>query len=597
MKKKQEEKIICGSPLSRGIAIGKPYFFTHTEDDIPERIILEKDVDFEIERYRHALSCSRNDVKRLRRELEEENALEAASILETHLQIMQDPLLTTLIENQIKLTRRSADYVFHHSHVKYQKKFQAIRDPFFRNRDKDLEDISRRLMSYLMESTRISLAEIPEGSIVFARELTATDTAEAKSGHVSAFVTECGGFNSHAAIVARAKGIPYVATVKLSELEEMKEGLVIVDGRTGEIILHPTIKTLSRYQQLEKKLKAHFQKLEKTSFLEAETFDGYKMRLSANLESAAEVDLLHQYKAAGVGLFRSEYIFLSKQSLPTEEEQFEIYKRIVERMEGLPIVIRTFDVGGDKVSLSQQHLRDVSPYLGLRAIRFLLNEPDIFKSQVRAILRAALFGKVSIMFPMVSGVPEIIEAKKIVNEVHHELSQKNLAPKKLPKIGCMIEVPSAVIIADLLAKECDFLSIGTNDLVQYSLAVDRTNEEVSAAYTPMHPSVLRMIKFVVTQAKHYGKPVTVCGEVAADPRFTPLLIGLGCHELSVASRHLPFVKNAIRKTSYLSAYQLAARVLTLTTSADIQELLMSEYQRTVPEDFYHNVDLKEVVVK
>jgi phosphoenolpyruvate-protein phosphotransferase (PTS system enzyme I) len=501
---------------------------------------------------------------------------------------LQDPLLTTLVENEILKTKKSADTAFHICHVKYRKKFNSIRDPFFKERDKDLEDISRRILSHLNDSQSLSLAHIPPHSIVIARELSASDTAEAKNGYVGAFITQLGGPNSHASIVARAKGIPYISKVNIEELEKYQDCTIIVDGRTGEIIINPSTKTLQNYVNLQNQLKLHLAHLEKTSDLETETFDGYRMRLSANIENASELDLLHQYRASGVGLFRSEYIFLAKKVFPTEEEQFEIYKKIVQKMNGLPIVIRTFDLGGDKQSLHQNLSHETNPYVGTRASRYLMKQPNVLKTQLRAILRASAFGKVSIMFPMVSGLPEILESKKLVHSIQQELYAQGLCGNTPIRIGCMIEVPSAAIIADLLAKECDFLSIGTNDLMQYSLAIDRTQATSQSAHTPMHPSVIRLIKLIVAQANIYKKPVTVCGEIAADPRFTPLLMGLGVNELSVSSRHLPYIKNAIRNTSLISAVNLAEKVLEMSTTLDIQHLLAKEYQRSVPEDFFHN---------
>ncbi|MCB1149182.1 MAG: phosphoenolpyruvate--protein phosphotransferase, partial [Chlamydiia bacterium] len=287
---------------------------------------------------------------------------------------------------------------------------------------------------------------------------------------------------------------------------------------------------------------------------------------------------------SGVGLFRSEYIFLSKQCFPSEEEQYLIYSRIVERMKGLPIVIRTFDVGGDKLIVEQQASHKGNPYLGCRAIRFLLKERDIFKAQLRAILRAAENGKVSILFPMVSDLSELMEAKEIIAEVQDELwpGKRKIDPKV--RIGCMIEVPSAALIADLLARECDFLAIGTNDLVQYLLAVDRCNQAINKLYTPMHPALIRLIKLVVTQASELNVPVSVCGEIAGDPRFTPLLIGLGVHELSVSLRNYPLIKQAIRRTSIIRAHELADEVVGLTTPDEIREALTREYKRIMPED-------------
>lgn len=312
------------------------------------------------------------------------------------------------------------------------------------------------------------------------------------------------------------------------------------------------------------------------------------MRLSANIDMVDDVDTFHKYGGHGVGLFRSEYIFLSNDTFPTEEDQFVLYQQIVRKMNGLPIVIRTFDFGGDKWLLKQPMAIDGNPFLGCRAIRFLLKERDIFKAQLRAILRASAFGDVSLMFPMISAYSELMEAKEIVKEAREELRKRGEYTADGMRIGSMIEVPSAVIIADLLAKECDFLSIGTNDLVQYSLAVDRRNHSASGFYASTDPSVIRMIKQVVCEANHHGIPVTVCGEIAADPRFTPLLLGLGVHELSVAARYIPMIKRAIRNTAIVDATFLAERVLTLTNSRDILDLLNQEYQQSIPSDQFYN---------
>lgn len=588
MKVRTQETYLKGTPICRGIAIGKPFFFTFVEDEVPEFSIASHDIESEIVRYRKALEHTAQDIYKLHRQMEKEQILEGAAILEAHLQLMQDPIMTTGVEKEIRKSRKNAEYVFHSFVRTFQNKFNSIKDPFFRERFKDIQDISRRIMSYLRQSVRATLADILPGSIIFAHELTASDAAEANSSWVGAFVTEQGGPTSHAAIVAKAKGIPYVSNVDLESLAFDKCSMMIVDGRTGDIIINPSQQTIERYQELKEQLQSQMTKLEEYSVLCSETFDGYKVRLSANVEMANELEMLHQFGGNGVGLFRSEYVFLASNRFPTEEEQFEIYKRVVNKMKGLPIVFRTFDVGGDKCVLGTQALREENPLMGCRAIRFFLRERNIFKAQLRAILRASVYGDVSIMFPMVSALSELVEAKKMVKEVQAELEKEGIPIAKHHRIGCMIEVPSAAIISDLLAKECDFLSIGTNDLVQYSLAVDRGNHAMSFLYAPTHPSVIRMIKLIVSEANHQGIPVTVCGEIAADPRFTPLLLGLGVHELSVASRYIPIVKNAIRNTSIVVAHDLAERALSLSTAFEIQELLNEEYKKNVPDDAFYN---------
>ncbi len=577
-----------GLPVCRGIAIGKPFFFTFVEDSVPEFFIALDDIDHEIKRYRQALDRSKQDVEVLKKQLEQEKILEGVAILDAHQQMMQDPLLTIEIEKSIRIQRKNAEFIFQNTIKVFQNTFNSMTDPFFRERFKDIQDISRRVMSYLRQSVHFNLADIPEGSIIFAREFSPSDIAEAKKGSASALISEIGGTTSHAAIVAKAKGIPYITNIEFDQTEVDSQLPVIVDGRIGDVIFNPLLQTISHYKNLCEQLHSHIHKLSAGSELKSETYDGYSIKLSANIDMLSEAETLHQYGGNGVGLFRSEHVFLSKGSFPSEEEQFQTYKDIVEKMQGLPIVIRTFDIGGDKVLPHHKFSPETNPYLGCRAIRFLLREHDIFKSQLRAILRASAYGDVSLMFPMVSTLSELLEAKALVEQTRLEIKQEGYLLADKLRIGCMIEVPSAAIISDLLAKECDFLSIGTNDLVQYALAVDRDNKAMSKLYTPTHPSVIRLIKLVVSEANHQGIPVTVCGEVAADPRFTPLLLGLGIRELSVAARYIPIVKHAIRNTSIVAASHLAEQVLRLTTATEIEELLDRKYKQNVPEDCFYN---------
>lgn len=589
MKIKKFKTCLKGAPICRGIAIGKPFFFKLVEDDVPEFTIPSKDIEEEIQRYSEAISRSKEDVKRLQRKLKREKILEGAEILDAHLEMMQDPILTESIEKKIRETRKNAEFVFQDTINQYHKKFQTIADPLFRERFKDIQDISRRVMGYLRQSVRVSLADIPPNSIVFSEDLTASDTAEANVGCVSAFVTESGGATSHAAIVAKSKGIPYVTDVKLNLITALDENsLVIVDGRKGDVIFSPSAECLEYYQQLQKELVGHVRNLSKDRDYPSETIDGHTIKLSANIDMIDEIDTFHKNGGCGVGLFRSEYIFISNDNFPTEEEQYHIYQRLIKKMKGFPIVIRTFDFGGDKLVLNKCMPFAGNPFLGSRAIRYLLKERDIFKVQVRAILRASKFGNVSIMFPMISALPELLEAKEILQEAQEELEKRGVETVPSIPIGCMIEVPSAAIIADLLAKECDFLSIGTNDLVQYSLAIDRRNHSPSTVSSPTDPSVLRMIKLVVAEASHHGIPVTICGEMAADPRITALLAGLGVKELSVSPRYIPIIKRVIRNITIVEACHLAETALTLTNSQDILDLLSQQYQKTIPDDHLYN---------
>jgi phosphotransferase system enzyme I (PtsI) len=589
-----QEVILSGTPICRGIAIGRPFYIAPQDSTIPEYEIAKDKVEAEVDRYQRAVSKGLNDLRLIQKKLKKEQIQEGAAILDGHIQMMQDSLLTVHVEGKIRQIGKNAEFIFKSVIDECQEKFETIDDSFFRERFKDLQGISKRILGHLKDCRQLNLKDIPSDSIIFAADLTAFDTAQASTKKVSAFVTLEGGSTAHAAIVAKAKGIPYVTNVDFKELNFEEVELVIVDGRTGNIIVHPTPETIKKYQQVRSQLQQHLQKLQLTSSYESETFDGYRLQLSANIEAIDEIAEMHRQGGLGVGLLRTESAYLSWERFPTEEEQFTNYCQFVKEMKGLPIVIRTFDIGGDKFLRNQVEPQsegsqpESNPFLGCRAIRFLLRREDLFRAQLRAILRASAFGDVSLMFPMVSALSELREAKKIFREEKAKLEALNVKTGKEIKIGCMIEVPSAAIIADLLAKECDFLSIGTNDLVQYALAVDRSNSALSDLYAPTHPSVIRLIRLVVNEANHRGIPVTICGEIAADPRFTQLLIGLGVHELSVAARYLPVIKNAIRSTSVVSATKLAEQVLLLSSSEEIEKLLNTEYKRNVPEDCFYN---------
>ena len=586
MKSKTAEIRLQGTPISRGIAIGRPFHFLVVDDEPPVFAVAKKDIDKEVKRYMKALEAARREIQGLQKRLEKEHVAEGAAILEAHLQIMRDSLMTAHVQEEIRKSGKNAESAFQKVIRSYRKKFLALSDPLFRERFKDIEDISRRVMAHLLKSIRITLADIPSDSVVFARELTASDMAEAKRPLANALVTESGGLTSHAAIVAKARGIPYVTSVDFQGVDLNRASSVIVDGRIGQVIVNPSSETLARYESLKDQYDHHHAQLQKSSNHKVETFDGYSIKLSANIDLADDLEVIHEYGGEGVGLFRTEYLFMDKARFPSEEEQFEAYRSIVERIKGKPVVIRTFDIGGDKILRNQLSAIEENPFLGCRAIRFMLKDPETFKIQLRAILRASAFGDVRIMFPMISSLGELLEAKRLLKEAAAELKAEKIKHAKKIPVGSMIEVPSAAIIADLLAKECDFLSIGTNDLVQYSLAVDRGNHQLRELYTPSHPSVIRLIKMVVAEANHHGIPVCICGEVASDPRYTALLLGLGVCELSVATRYIPTVKNAIRNTSIVEASRIAEEVLGLPTAVDIQEFLDRHYQKSFTGEQY-----------
>ena len=577
-----EEIVIQGVPVSDGIAIGTPFFLHPAEKEIPEFSITMKEVDGEIERYRSALFSSREDLQQIQRSLAEEASQDAATIIETHIQMLDDPLMTEHMEEKIRQSLQNSESVFNSVITDYEKRFSRHTDTCFQERLLDVMDLANRVLGHLCPSTGSSLLDVPFNSIVFAKELIPSYTATAESSRVSAFVTHTGGGNSHAALIARAKGIPYVACVDVSALQNIPTRCVIVDGQAGEVIFNPSPQTLEKYKQRRTCLKTSFQLLQKEMQYDSETTDGCSIQVFANIGNIGDLDNIQQYAPEGIGLFRTEYLFFQHRQLITSEEgQYNAYVKLIQTVGNIPIVVRVFDVGGDKnPELFMDEEKEPNPVLGCRGIRFLLRHPEIFKIQLRAILRAAVHGDVRILLPLISDVSELETSRALIAEISNSLKLEGIAFKSNVPLGCMIEVPSAVLICEALAQKSDFLSIGTNDLVQYTLGIDRSNPAMSDFCYPAHPSVLRMIKMVNTEAKRYGKSVTICGEIASNPLFVPLLLGLGVDQLSCSPRYIPVVKRAIRQTSLLGAYELAQRVLRLNSTTEVSQVLLEAYNST-----------------
>lgn len=582
----KEEIVLRGIPISKGIGIGLPIFFASLEDDVPEMAIPKKEIDLEIDRYRRALELSRKDVEALQKISLNENLPEIVSILGTHLEMMQDPLLTSVIEERIRSMQRNTESIFFTLIEEYKTRFSTLKDHYFQERVRDIVDVSRRILGHLRPLPQLKMGEVPHNSVILTHELVPSETVEAKGSLVSAFVTAVGGLTSHAAIIARAKGIPYVANIDMKHLKKTEVDSLIVDGSQGLVILNPSRATLKKYQEIQKSHQLSYKMLQSASHLKGETIDGYEVRIFANLENPKEIDQLIKAGAAGIGLFRSEYLVFSRKAFPSEEEQFHIYKRMVKALKGKPLVVRVFDIGGDKKIDLPLHSPDakyfkqigpeMNPALGLRAIRFLLHYPELLEAQLRAILRASHFGEIHILIPMVSDISEVRLVREKVVEIQHALRKQGVKTAKHIPIGCMIEVPSSAVMSDALAEEVDFISIGTNDLVQYVLAADRGNSHTAELYFSTHPSILRLIRMIVSSANRAHKPVVLCGECATDPAMIPLLIGLGLREFSVAARHIPLVKHTIRKWRILEACRLAEGALEYPSAGELKEFLSTE---------------------
>jgi len=571
--KLKKENRIYGVAVSEGIALGSPYFLNPIDEDTPDFAIDFSEVDSEIARYRKALFSSKEDLNRLRQDLAMEGSDEAISFIETHIQMLDDPMITTHMEGKIRQMMRNTESVFRSVINDYEDRFAARSNTFFQQRLVDVKDISDRILRHLREKQDAQLSEIPVGSIVFAEEIAPSYTAFAQAAQIGAFVTNSGGGNSHAALIARSKGIPYIANLPISEMKSLEVDELIVDGYEGLLILNPSKETLQHYKEKKKQLATRYQRFLDEDHLKAETIDGYQVKLFVNVGNPHDLDAF-PYTQDGVGLFRTEYLFLeTKELYPSESYQEQAYRKLTEKMGERPVVIRVFDLGGDKnPSLFLDRKHEPNPILGFRGIRFLLRNRQIFKMQLRAICKASINGNIHLLLPLISDINELHQSKEIIEEVKIELRAGGLDIPDFP-IGCMVEVPSAVMILDAIAEHSDFLSMGTNDLVQYTLGVDRSNPSMSELYYPAHPSVLRMIKMITTEASRRETPLTICGEIASNTLFTPLLLGLGLREFSIAPRYLPMIKQTVRKWSAIEAYKLAEKTLQLTDPKEISELL------------------------
>ncbi len=572
-----EELYLKGAPVSEGIALGVLVFLGYSEEEqIPNFPISKAEVESEIARYRKALSSSREDLKELQHDLTKEGSREVASIIGTHIEMLDDPLMTTHVESKIREMLKNTETVFRTVINDYKKRFIKATDSFFKQRLLDVKDLSQRVLRYLCASQKIPLDQVPPNSIVFAEELIPSETASVHTSQISAFVTQSGGGTSHAALIARAKGIPYVSSIDMEILQKAKGKYAIVDGLTGDIIINPKPTTLEKYKKLKARLSKRYRQLEKDRDLPAETFDGYSINLYANLNTVNDIDLVYHYGGVGIGLFRSEYLFMEDSTLFFDEErQYLIYRQMLKKNQGLSLTFRVLDLGGDKrFPFFEEKSKELNPVLGCRGIRFLLRRMDILKPQLRAIFRASFeWDCVRLLFPLISDVQEFLEIKKFIELVKQELRDQKIPFNPNLPMGCMLEVPSAVLICDMLAAESDFLALGTNDLIQYTLGVDRSNPDMSDFYYPSHPGVIRMIKMTLLEAKRLQKSVTVCGEIASNPLFTALLIGLGVKNFSCAPRFIPIIKRTIRYLSLITCCEIAEEVLTLKTSSEISEYL------------------------
>jgi phosphotransferase system enzyme I (PtsI) len=564
---------LTGIPASSGIIIGKAFLFDIGRFKVEKRKIAFTMIEVEVHHFKEAILKTREEIKKLEEKVQQNIGQDIAKIFSAHLSILEDPLLILDVAQKIREEAVCAEYALEYVLQNIADNFSIMEDEYFRERAVDVFDIGRRILHHLMGVDRITVEDLTEKVIIIAHELSPSDTAHMHGSNVIGFVTEIGGKTSHAAIMARALEIPAVVGLKEITCQVRNDATIIIDGSRGTVIINPDKKTIEKYSHKQKEYSAFKEGLSCLRDLPAQTEDGFRVLLSANIGTAEEIDVIKREGAEGIGLYRTEYLYLERADLPSEEEQFNAYQAVVMRLVPCPTVIRTVDLGGDKFLTHMDLPIETNPFLGLRAIRLCLKYPDIFKTQIRAILRASNYGKVQLMFPLISEIDEFRQAKSILLSAISELDRENIPFDRNIQIGIMVETPSAALIADRLAKEVDFFSIGTNDLIQYTMAIDRVNEEVSALYKPFHPAILRLIKMTIDAAHNEGKWVGMCGEMAGDPFFTVLLIGLGLDEFSMSGGSIARIKKIIRATRLYEAKTFADEIMQITSAGEVQEIL------------------------
>lgn len=579
-----KQKVLKGIPASPGISMGKAFLFdTHELGQAIKRPILEEEIIKEVRRFKEALSKTQQEIAKIKEKISRDIGAEHGEIFNAHLLVLEDAMLVDEVITRIKKEHLAVEFIFQDVLRKYIKAFSKIDDEYLRERVSDINDVGRRVLKNLVGAKHETLCELKEPAVVIAYDLSPSDTACMHKQSVIAFATDIGGRTSHTAIMAKSLEIP--AVVGLEEITAVvKNGdFIVVDGNKGLVIVHPTQETISNYELDKKGFEDKERGLLGMRDLPAETLDGRKVEVVANIELPEEIPSIIYHGAQGIGLYRTEYFYMNRSDLPSEQEHFEAYKSVAQKMAPHSVIIRTLDLGGDKFLSHLEVPPEMNPFLGWRAIRFCLARPDVFKVQLRAILRASVHGKLKVMYPMISGLEELRQANAILKEAQEELKAKNIPFDEDMEVGAMIEIPSAAIISDLLAREVDFFSIGTNDLIQYSIAVDRVNEKIAYLYEPTHPGVLRLVKSIIDNGHKAGIWVGMCGEMASEPELVPILLGLGLDEFSMSSLVIPEIKKIIRSLSMEQVKDIAQKAMSFSTGREVEDFARAKLKEILPE--------------
>ncbi|MEM1183938.1 MAG: phosphoenolpyruvate--protein phosphotransferase [Planctomycetota bacterium] len=579
-------KILKGIPVSPGVVIGRVFVLgDEPVGRVPRRPVEAASVESEVERFEAARLSSIEDLRTIYERAAQEMGLEAAKIFQFHIGALSDKAIVNPIHELIRSERVSAEYASAETFRRWAEMFSQKGDTAFTTKVNDLEDLAGRVLGHLQGARRSELAKLTTPVIVAARELTPSQTAAFDRDKVLGFVTDLGGQTGHTAIVARALNLPAVVGCQRMTKSATDGSTVIVDGDRGTVILSPDQETIEQYTGYLEQAKTYRMSLREVASLPSVTRDGVEIEILGNIEFADEIDTVLEFGGAGVGLYRTEFLYLTNNAEPDEETHFESYKRCIQLLDGKPLTIRTVDLGADKYTQERAENPERNPFLGLRSIRYCLQNLDMFKTQLRAILRASAFGPLKIMFPLITSPHEFRKAKFLLNDAMEDLEEIGVEFDRNVPLGMMVEVPSAAIMADTFAREVDFFSIGTNDLVQYTLAVDRTNEQVANLYNPAHPAVIKLIRDVARAGRRRDIPVSCCGEAAGDPGFAPLLIGLGLRTLSVTSSSVPALKRLIRSLTIEQCERIAKKAISLDSEVEASAYALDRAKRLVPEAF------------